>query len=317
MKILFVADHHIKLGQKNVPKEWARNRYNMLWKKLYSLVFEHKVEYIIHGGDIFDRVPTPEETGIMLDMFKELYNVKHIVYPGNHEATTKYRSFWEEFSALEDFSSGVNIIHEFTKLEDGVHILPYTDLKKKDWHGTKGRILFTHVRGEIPPHVKPEIDLSLLSTWDIVFAGDLHAHSNSQLNILYPGSPITTSFHRSESSGENGVFIIDTTSSDYEFIELSLPQLIRRTVNSPDDMVKSSYHHTIYELVGDAANLALVGNSDLLDKKIVQRDSEASLQLKDLTIEEELSVYLTEVENLSNPEEIVDEYVNIKKSILE
>lgn len=316
MKILFIADHHIKLGQKNVPRDWARKRFTMLWEAVETLAEENAVDAIIHGGDIFDRVPTPEEVGIMLEMFKILRGRwRNIVYPGNHEATSKYKSFWEEFGALRH--ERIEIISEFTELEPGVHILPYTDLKKKDWHGTKGRILFTHVRGEIPPHVKPEIDLSLFDTWDKVFAGDLHAHSNSQRNIIYPGSPITTSFHRTRSKGENGVIIIDTTSGDHRFIGLDLPQLIRATVDNPDDMVPTGVDHTIYELVGDAVDLSSVANSELLDKKVIQRDSEATLDLKDMTVEEELEQYLIEVEKLKNPQEIIDEYVNIKSTVLE
>ena len=58
--------------------------------------------------------------------------------------------------------------------------------------------LFTHVRGEIPPHVKPEVELDRFEDFPVVFAGDLHAHSNTQKNIVYPGSPMTTSFHRKE-----------------------------------------------------------------------------------------------------------------------
>jgi len=316
MKILFIADHHIKLGQKNVPKQWARNRFNLLWEAVDKVCRETGTHTIMHGGDIFDRVPTPEEVGIMLDMFDRLKDYTHIVYAGNHEATSKHKSFWEEFSALEA-DGNITLIHEFTELEPGVHVLPYTDLKKKDWHGTEGRILFTHVRGEIPPHVKPEIDLDLFNTWDKVFAGDLHARSNSQRNIYYPGSPITTSFHRSESSNENGCYIVDTCTMVHEFIEFKLPQLIRRTVDNPDDMVQSDYHHTIYELLGDATELATVGANDLLDKKIISRDSEATLQLKDMTMEEELLIYLTEVEKLNKPEEVVEEYVNIKNSVLE
>jgi len=34
MQVLFTADIHIKLGQKNVPVEWARNRYKLLWQQL-------------------------------------------------------------------------------------------------------------------------------------------------------------------------------------------------------------------------------------------------------------------------------------------
>jgi len=50
------------------------------------------------------------------------------------------------------------------------------------------------------PHVKPEVDLDRFEDFPVVFAGDLHAHSNTQRNIVYPGSPMTTSFHRKEVS---------------------------------------------------------------------------------------------------------------------
>ena len=36
MKILFIADIHIKLGQKNVPVAWAKNRYEELNTQLTS-----------------------------------------------------------------------------------------------------------------------------------------------------------------------------------------------------------------------------------------------------------------------------------------
>ena len=52
MKILFSADWHIKLGQKNVPREWQVNRYKMLFEKLH--VLEELVDLHIIGGDVFD-----------------------------------------------------------------------------------------------------------------------------------------------------------------------------------------------------------------------------------------------------------------------
>ena len=41
-------------------------------------------------------------------------------------------------------------------------------------------------------------------------------------------------------------------------------------------------------------------NSELLDKKVVKRSSESTLNLKDLTIEEELSEYLSAILNLKD-----------------
>ena len=175
----------------------------------------------------------------------------------------------------------------------GYGVLPYADLHKKNAidHFNKDKPLFTHVRGEIPPHVKPEINLTLLEDFPVVFAGDLHAHSNTQGNIVYPGSPMTTSFHRNEV--ETGYLLIDSEDWSWNWYKFELPQLLRKTVSTPEEMIPSDYHHTIYELEGDIQDLSKVKNSELLDKKVVKRSSEATLLLgKNMSIAEELSEYL-------------------------
>ena len=48
--ILFTADWHLKLGQKNVPKEWALNRYGLFFEQIHSL--ENQCEMHIIGGDL-------------------------------------------------------------------------------------------------------------------------------------------------------------------------------------------------------------------------------------------------------------------------
>jgi hypothetical protein len=65
-------------------------------------------------------------------------------------------------------------------------------------------------------------------------------------------------------------------------------------------MQQTMFHHTIYEIEGDVADLANVKNSELLDKKVVKRASEATLNLKDLTIDEELAEYLSAILNLTD-----------------
>ena len=37
MKILFTADWHIKVGQKNVPETWACERYSRFFKEVHKL----------------------------------------------------------------------------------------------------------------------------------------------------------------------------------------------------------------------------------------------------------------------------------------
>ena len=98
-------------------------------------------------------------------------------------------------------------------------------------------MLFTHVRGEIPPHVVPEVDLDRFDKFKTVFAGDLHAHENTQRNIVYPGSPMTTSFHRNKV--KTGALLIDDDWT-WEWVELVLPQLIRKTVSDPNEMIPTT-----------------------------------------------------------------------------
>jgi len=289
MKILFSADWHLKLGQKNVPIEWATNRYNLLFDEIYKL--EKQVDLHIIGGDLFDRLPTLDELSLYFKFIKGV-KIPTIIYPGNHEALKKNTSF---FGNLKEVTAAVNdkvtIIEDYHKIEN-MDFIPYTKLKEFDPEDFSGDILFTHVRGEIPPHVSPEIDLDLLGGWDIVIAGDLHSHENSQRNIVYPGSPVTTSFHRNPV--DTGVLLFDNSTQKYSFLKLKLPQLIRQTVASPEQMKRTNYHHTIYELEGDLTELAKVdGDTELLDKKLVKRRTEAALILEqDMTIEEELSEYL-------------------------
>lgn len=290
MKILFSADWHLKLGQKNVPVSWAINRYEMFFALLSDL--ESQCDLHIIGGDLFDRLPSMQELDVYFKFIAQV-SKPTIIFDGNHEATRKGQTF---FSYLEEVTKRINPLVEIVteaKEYDEFSILPYTELHKKGSIEklNKDKVVFTHVRGEIPPHVKPEVDLDRFADFQVVFAGDLHSHSNCQRNIHYPGSPMTTSFHRSEV--ETGVMIIDSRTWEYEWIKLNLPQLIRKTVDDPADMVGTEFHHTVYELEGDLEGLASVKNSELLDKKLVKRSSEATLVItKEMTIQDELIEYL-------------------------
>ena len=103
---------------------------------------------------------------------------------------------------------------------------------------------------------------------------------------------MTTSFHRNEV--ETGYILINRKNWSWTWHKLELPQLIRKTVKTAEEMIPTDYHHTIYEIEGDIQDLATIENSELLDKKVVTKSNETSLILeKDMTIEEELVEYLT------------------------
>ena len=293
--IVFTGDWHLKLGQKNVPLPWACSRFELFFEKIREI--ELGVDIHVIGGDLFDRVPTMDELTLYFDFIKEV-SVPTYIYDGNHEATKKNKTFFSNLKrATQNVNDLVTIVDKTTEFEWGT-ILPYCDLHKKGSieKCNPNKPLFTHVRGEIQPHVTPEVDLDRFKKFKRVFAGDLHAHSNTQRNIVYPGSPMTTSFHREVV--KTGYIIIQKYT--WEWREFDLPQLLRRTITSEDEMIATDYHHTIYEIEGDVADLATVKNSELLDKKVVKRSTEATLNLKNMTIDQELVEYLSAILNLTD-----------------
>lgn len=302
MKILFTADVHIKLGQKNVPVEWAKNRYEMLMDQLWNT--QESCDLFIVGGDIFDKLPNMEELEVYFD-FVASCKIPTIIFDGNHEATKKSQTF---LSFLKKTTHSLNplvrVVDDYEYLVGfDLDIIPYCKLKdfeknhsSMDFHGN---ILCTHVRGEIPPHVKPEVDLEIFDRWKVVLAGDLHSYDNCQHNILYPGSPVTTSFHRHRV--DTGVIILDTETLTHEWLKLELPQLIRKTIKAGEAMEATDYDHTIYEIEGDMTELSGVEDSDLIDKKIVKRDTDTTLILgSEMTMAEEVLEYLTYVLQLGD-----------------
>lgn len=310
MKILFTADLHIKLGQKNVPVDWSRNRYNLLFKQLHDL--EKDADLLVLGGDIWDKLPSMEELEIFFDYITDI-KIPTIIYNGNHESVKKNTTFFTSLKkVVNNLNNNVKIIDDFYSLEN-IDFIPYNKLKEYhpadvDFHGD---ILCTHVRGEIPPHVKPEVPLEMFDRWKVVLAGDLHSYENSQRNILYPGSPVTTSFHRS--NVDTGVILLDSSTFTHTWVKLDLPQLIRKTIKAGDPMPSTDYDHTIYEIEGDISELGSLQDNELIDKKIVKRDTDTTLILHpDLTLEEEVNEYLRYVLQLNDTavEQVLQELSN-------
>jgi hypothetical protein len=247
-------------------------------------------------------MPTMEELEIYYDLVASI-KIPCIIYPGNHESVKKDTTFFTYLKrSTQRLNKLVTVIDDYHKIEN-MDFIPYNRLKDFKPENFTGEILFTHVRGEIPPHVKPEIDLDLLNQWTVVLAGDLHSYENSQRNILYPGSPCTTSFHRN--IVDTGVIIFDSVTLKHEWVLLELPQLIRKTIKAGEEMLATEYHHTIYEIEGDMSELGALEDSSLIDKKIVKRETETALILDPtMTIAGELQEYLLYI--LQLPDQTVE-----------
>lgn len=293
MKILFTADIHIKLGQKGVPVDWAVNRYEMLLDRLWEL--QEQSDVFIIGGDVFDKLPNMEELEIYFNLVASC-KIPTFIYSGNHEALRKNTTFLSSLKTVTNkLNSAVTILDDYHSWEN-IDFIPYNKLKdyNTEQKPFTGSILCTHVRGEIPPHVKPEMPLELFDSWKVVLAGDLHSYDNCQRNILYPGSPVTTSFHRS--IVDTGVIILDSESLEHTWSKLELPQLLRKTVKAGEPTPQTDYHHTVYEVEGDISELGVLEDSDIIDKKVLKRELDTALILTpDLTLEQEVQEYLTYV----------------------
>ena len=76
-----------------------------------------------------------------------------------------------------------------------------------------------------------------------------------------------------------------------------------------------SFNHVIYEVTGSLDQLANIKNSELLDKKIAIKPSENSkLDLKNLSLTEELKAYLDYIK-VSNTEEIIKDFQGLNINV--
>ena len=94
--ILFTADWHVKLGQKNVPTEWAINRYKLFFEQVGQAITEHKCDLHIIGGDLFDRLPSMPELELYFDFISGV-TIPTIIFDGNHEATRKNKTYTSKY----------------------------------------------------------------------------------------------------------------------------------------------------------------------------------------------------------------------------
>jgi hypothetical protein len=304
MNILFTADIHIKLGQKNVPITWARNRFNLFIEQFAEM--QNQADLIIIGGDVFDRLPTMDEVELYFD-FIESFKKPTLIYPGNHEMLKKDTTFLTYLKkSTHRLNPLVSMIDDYYEnIGFDIDIIPYNKLKEFEKIPKEfgGKILCTHVRGEIPPHVKPEVDLSLFDRWNVVLAGDLHSYENSQRNILYPGSPYTTSFHRN--AVDTGAILLNAETLEHVWLKFSLPQLIKKTIEAGEPTPATDFDHTIYEVTGDMQELGDLEDNELIERKVIKRETDAALILDpEMTLTEEVKEYLTYI--LELPESTIE-----------
>lgn len=278
MRFLISADEHVCLRRKGVDKEFEKRRYKQLFDELLDI----DADVVLHCGDMFDRTPTIEETALVVEYLNSA-NKPTIIIDGNHEATKKGETFLDLLRTMI-WNDKVYIITDITAfLKYDLTVIPYCKLGKLPIEAVT-KYAMTHVRGEIPPHVKAEIDLTLLKGFHAVFAGDLHDRNCSQLNILYPGSPLTTHFYR-EPVDFKGVFIYDTDTDTRQDINLNLPQLIKSSVEVTDSNNFVTVEKIPIEVLVDSSE-------SILTKEVSRVDALAEVIKDTSTLERVVNLYL-------------------------
>jgi len=83
--------------------------------------------------------------------------------------------------------------------------------------------------------------------------------------------------------------------------KLEVPQLIRLTVGVSDPKPPTPYHHTIYQVEGDMQELGELEDNELIDRKVIKRNTDVQLMLdNEMTLVEEVREYLTYVLQLGS-----------------
>jgi hypothetical protein len=164
IKILSSADWHVNLHRKKIPVAWQMKRFQLLFDKLLHL--EESCDVHVIAGDLFDKEPDPDEICLVLSYLNSVQKPT-IVVPGNHEATTRGRTFWEHFKLENTIKN--SLVHILTENEriclagQWFSAFPYSSVQtdKLPQH-IPGDILVTHIRGEVPPHITAEYDFEKL-----------------------------------------------------------------------------------------------------------------------------------------------------------
>lgn len=295
MKVLFSADEHLVLRRKGVPKEWEINRFIEYHNKIMKVIEENSIDVLIHGGDFFDREPNWEEVVLAFYGHFNKLTIPTYVIDGNHEAKRKGTTFLTDLKKL-CHNPLVTFVDTYATFQ-GIDFIPYCKLKEfaASPIDNKSNILVTHVRGAIEPHVHPEVDLDLFSKWDLVLAGDLHDRSNSQNNIMYPGSPMTTHAYR-DSSIKKGVLIVDTETLECKFIDLGLPKILRKTVTNPSQAVQNGIDHIDYEIVLPSVVTTLeVDETQVTQRESVKRIDALASVLDNNPLKQEVIAYYVDL----------------------
>ncbi|NHJ39534.1 MAG: exonuclease SbcCD subunit D [Asgard group archaeon] len=230
MRYLASADTHLgyQTGRTPEARRFIHDRMFNIFEEILDVARKFNVDYVLHGGDIFNRSKPPKKAitrayRIIENLLKD--DIGFLVAPGNHERSKlpntllQYHPKCHIFSKLEvlDFGNRYKLIG-FPYSEDAaISIIPQLEKLSVKYNESSlmllchqlfdgvsfGPLNFTFglSHGAIDP-------LRLPMNCDLVITGHIHRAQSLQKGlIVYPGSTERTSFI--EAIEPKGYLIID------------------------------------------------------------------------------------------------------------
>lgn len=272
MKILEIQDTHLK--SQNPQRRIDKYSEAVLEKIKYLSAYakEHEVDYIIHGGDVFDNYNI---SNILLDKLADIveeYKIPWYIVPGNHDIIGQN---WENSNStsLAHIVRRSKYFHILETLEDdNAEIVAYPyyhgmiePLKKHGLKRASDKFSIAVVHGMVTPkkinlpieHVSiDELD----TDYDIVFI----AHNHEQHKMKISGGTMfyfTGCLGRrkiNESDVKPSAYLLDTDKQTIDIVEVETPE-IEKVFNMEEYEEMKEYEEDIEKFVTELQETEIQG----------------------------------------------------------
>jgi DNA repair exonuclease SbcCD ATPase subunit/DNA repair exonuclease SbcCD nuclease subunit len=291
MKFAHIADTHIR-NLKYHPE------YNTVFDKIYEIIKEEQVDYIVHCGDLAHTKTqiSPEFIDMAADFFRNLANIAPTyIILGNHDGNLKNGNRQDALSPIVDAlglpnlhllkSSGETILNDNYTLNvlsvfDEENWVEPSDLKKINialYHGSISGVETD--TGYIMEHGEHPIEI--FEGYDFAFLGDIHKTNqvlDTEGRVRYPGSTVQQNHGETNDKG----FLIWDIKDKNDFtvkhwaIENPKP-FITVELNKKGQLPKKTN-------IPDGARLRIVSNNNLPVNKLRKAVDVAKVLFKPETI---------------------------------
>ena len=197
-KTLCISDIHLKdFSFRNQHLDMFEYNASLeMFKKVYDIIEEYKVENLYILGDLLDEVAKAQSLDLMHQFFTGLPKPLSIkLINGNHElieGKTKKQYYFNTIKQKMLDNYGVEVL-EYDEINNTL-FCGHNSISKLENLSKHYDIVYSHFRSNLMPLASDEINVEMLEHRSkLVICGDIHWKS-LRGNIVYCGSPIDTSF---------------------------------------------------------------------------------------------------------------------------